>query len=146
MVDQYLLNGGEGQGWAGCLGLWPCGSGGGAAGVGDGAEQVVAGALDGLSGVKVGGGGRALAEGFEGDAGPEEVFGAGKGLEPFVGRGDIFLAVAPPDLAVGAGVLGGEEAGPVEVEEGAELVAEEAVDPGDEGVGDVDVAEPLSDV
>ena len=37
-------------------------------------EEGIAG-LDGLGGVEVGGGGSALVEGFEGDFGPEEVFG-----------------------------------------------------------------------
>ena len=86
-----------------------------------------------------------LVEGFEGDAGPEEAFRAGHGSEPLVGCGDIVLAVGLPDAAAGAGDLGGEEAGPVEVEEGAEAVAEEVVDLGDEIVGDVDVAEPRAD-
>lgn len=48
----------------------------------------------------------------------------------------------PPGAAVGAGDLGGEEAGPVEVEEGTEGVVEEGVDLGDEGVGDVNMSEP----
>ena len=52
------------------------------------------------------------------------------------------LAVA---ASVGAGDFCGKEAGPVEVEEGAEMVVEEGVDLGAEGVGDEDVAEPLAD-
>ena len=58
---------------------------------------------------------------------------------------DVFLPVAAFDVAGGAGDLGGEEAGPVEVEVGAEVVVEEGVDLGDEGVADVDVAEPFAD-
>ena len=54
------------------------GSYGGVPGLADGAEESVAGTLDGLS-------------------------------------SDILLPVAPPDAAVGAGGLGGEEAGPVEL-------------------------------
>ena len=121
------------------------GSRGGVAGLADGAEEFVAGAADGLGGVEVGGCGGELVEGAEGDAGPEEGFGAGQGLEALVGRGHVLLPVAPPDSSGGADDFGGEEAGPVEVEERAEVVVEEGVDPGDEGVGDVDVAEPLAD-
>ena len=95
----------------------------------DGAQELVAGALDGLGGVEVGGCGGELVESAEGDAGPEEGFGVGQGLEALVGCGDILLPVAPSDAAGGAGDLGGEEAGPVEVEEGAEVVVEEGVDP-----------------
>ena len=51
-------------------------------------------ALDGLGGIEVGGCGGQLAERAEGDAGPEEVFGAGHGFESLVvGCGDIFLPV-----------------------------------------------------
>ena len=120
------------------------GSCGGVPGLADGTEEFVAGSLNGLGGVEVGGCGGEAVEGFEGDAGPEEVFGAGHCPEALVGGGDILLPVAPLDAAVGAGDLGGEEAGPVEVEEGAEAALEEVVDLGDEGVGDVDVAEPLA--
>ncbi|WP_420635202.1 hypothetical protein [Candidatus Palauibacter sp.] len=49
------------------------------------------------------------------------------------------------DAAAGALDLGGEEAGPVEVEEGAEVVAEEAVDGGGALGGDVGASEPPSD-
>ena len=116
------------------------GSCGGVPGLADGAEEFVAGALDGLGGIEVGGGGGEAVEGSEGDAGPEEIFGSGQGLEPLVGCGDILLPVGLPDATAGAGYLGGKEAGPVEIEEGAEAVAEEVVDLGDEIVGDVDVA------
>ena len=75
----------------------------------DGAEESVAGVLNGPGGVEVGGGGGEPVEGFEGDAGPEEAFGAGHRLEAFVGRGDILLPVAPPNAAVGARDLGGEK-------------------------------------
>ena len=114
---------------------------GGVSGLADRTEEGIAGALHAVGGVEVGGGGRELVEGFEGDAGPEEAFGAGEGSEVLVGGGDIVLPVGLPDAAAGAGDLGGEEAGPVEVEEGAEAVAEEGVELGDEIVGDVDVAE-----
>ena len=117
----------------------------GVAGLADGAEEFVAGASGGLGGVEVGGCGGALVEGVESDAGAEEGFGAGQGFEALVGCGDILLPVAASDAAGGADDLGGEEAGPVEVEEGAEVVVEEGVDAGDEGVGDVDVAEPFPD-
>ena len=113
------------------------GSRGGVGSFADGAVELGAGALDGLGGVEIGGCGGEPVEGIEGDAGPEEGFGAGQRLEALVGRGDILLAVAPPDSAGGPGGPGGEEAGPVEVEEGTENVFEESVDPGDEGVGDV---------
>jgi len=66
--------------------------------------------------------------------------GAGHCPEALLGCGDIFLAVAPFDATVGADDLGGEEAGPVEVEERTEVIVEEGVD-----LGDVDVAEPLAD-
>ena len=108
-------------------------------------KEFVAGAADGLGDVEVGGCGGELVEGAEGDAGPEEGFGAGQGLEALVGCGGVLLPVAPLDSVGGAGDFGGEEAGPVEVEEGAEVVVEEGVDPGDEGVGDVDAAEPFAD-
>ena len=111
---------------------------GGVSGLADRTEEGIAGALHGLGGVEVGGGGRELVEGFEGDAGPEEPFGAGEGSEVLVGGGDIVLPVGLADTAAGAGDLGGEETGPVEVEEGAEAVAEEGVELGDEIVGDVD--------
>ena len=62
-----------------------------------------------------------------------------------VGGGDIVLPVGLCDAAAVARHLGGEEAGPVEVEEGAEAVAEEGVEAGDELVGDMDVAEPPTD-
>ena len=117
------------------------GSCGGVSGLADRTEEGIAGALHGLGGVEVGGGGRELVEGFEGDAGPEEAFRAGEGSEVLVGGGDIVLSVGLPDAAAGAGDVGGEETGPVEVEEGAEAVAEEGVELGDEIVGDVDVAE-----
>ena len=155
-VDHYLLEQGRGAtgqlGDARVAGGSPAslrstrgGSCGGVPGLADGAEERVAGALDGLGGIEVGGSGSEAVEGFEGDAGPEEVFGAGQGLEPLVGCGDILLPVGLPDAAAGAGDLGGEEAGPVEVEEGAEAALEKDVDPGDEGVGDMDVAEPPAD-
>ena len=121
------------------------GSCGGVSGLADGTEEFVAGMLDGLGGIEVGGCDGQLVERVEGDARPEEVFGAGHGFETLVGCGDVFLPVASLHAAVGAGDLGGEEAGPVEVEEGAEVVVEEGVDLGDEGVGDVDVAEPPAD-
>ena len=82
---------------------------------------MVAGALDGLGGVEVSGCGGELVEGIEGDAGAKEGFGAGQGLEALVGGGDILLPVALLDAASGAGDVGGEEAGPVEVEEGVDL-------------------------
>ena len=106
-------------------------------GLADGAVEGVAGALDGLGGVEVGHCGGALVEGIQGDVGPEEAFGAGERPEVLVGGGDVRLAVGLRDATAGAGDLGGEEAGPVEVEEGTEVVAEEAVDLGDERVGDV---------
>ena len=121
------------------------GSRGGVGGLADGAEERVAGALNGLGGVEVGSGRGELIEGLEGDAGPQQVLGAGDLAEVLVGGGDVLLAVAALDAAVGAGDHGGEEAGAVEVEEGAEVVAEEVVDRGDEGVGDVDVTEPFAD-
>ena len=111
------------------------GSCGGVPGLADGTEEFVAGSLNGLGGVEVGGWGGEPVERFEGDSGPEEAFGAGHCPEALVGGGDILLPVAPLDAAVGAGDLGGEEAGPVEVEEGAEAALEEVVDLGDEGVG-----------
>ncbi len=46
----------------------------------DGAEEGIAGTLDGLGGVEVGGGGSASVEGFESDAGPEEVLRRGAGI------------------------------------------------------------------
>ena len=79
---------------------------GGVSGLADGAEEFVAGALNGLGGVEVSGRGGELAEGFEGDAGPEEAFRAGHGSEPLVGCGDIVLPVGLPDAAAGAGDLG----------------------------------------
>lgn len=101
-------------------------------GLADGAEEFVAGTLDGLGGFEVGGCGGQLVERVEGDGRPEEVFGAGHGFEPLVGCGDVFLPVASLHAAVGDGDLGGEEAGPVEIEEGAEVIAEEGVDLRDE--------------
>ena len=141
-MDHYLIEQGRGAtgelGDARVAGGSPAslrsargGSCGGVSGLADGTEEFVAGMLDGLGGIE--------------DARPEEVFGAGHGFETLVGCGDVFLPVASLHAAVGAGDLGGEEAGPVEVEEGAEVVVEEGVDLGDEGVGDVDVAEPPAD-
>ena len=114
---------------------WRSWSRGGVSGLADGAEQFVAGALNGLGGVEVGGCRGKPVERFEGDAGPEEALGAGERLEALVWGGDVLLGVSLPDLAVGAGDRGGEEAGPVEVEEGGEGVAEEVVGLGDEIVG-----------
>ena len=94
-------------------------------GAADGAEELVAGSLDGLGGVEGGGGGGELVERLEGDVGLEEPLGVGSRAEAFVGRGDVPLAVASPDAPVGAEDLGGEEAGAVEVEEGAEGAVEE---------------------
>ncbi len=88
--------------------------------------------LRGNSSIEVGGCGGQLVERVEGDGRPEEVFGAGHGFEPLVGCGDVFLPVASLHAAVGDGDLGGEEAGPVEIEEGAEVIAEEGVDLRDE--------------
>ena len=51
------------------------------AGFPDGSEEFVAGAADGLGGGEVGGCGGELVEGAEGDAGPEEGFGASEGPE-----------------------------------------------------------------
>ena len=155
-MDHYLIEQGRGAtgelGDARVAGGSPAslrsargGSCGGVSGLADGTEEFVAGMLDGLGGIEVGGCGGQLVERVEGDARPEEVFGAGHGFETLVGCGDVFLPVASLHAAVGAGDLGGEEAGPVEVEEGAEVVVEEGVDLGDEGVGDVDVAEPPAD-
>ena len=48
------------------------------------------------------------------------------------------------DTSGGACDVDGEQAGPVEVEEGGEGVTQEGVDTGDEGPRDVDVAEPLA--
>ena len=59
--------------------------------------------------------------------------------------GNLVLGVALADAAVGPGDLGGEEAGPVEVEEGGERVAQEGVEERSEVAGDVGVAEPLAD-
>ena len=61
---------------------------GGVSGLADGAEEGIAGALNGLGGVEVGGRGGELVEGFEGDAGPEEGFRARERSEPLVGCGD----------------------------------------------------------
>ena len=55
------------------------GSCGGVPGLADRTEEVITGALHGLCGVEVGGGGSELVEDFEGDAGPEGAFGAGEG-------------------------------------------------------------------
>ena len=115
----------------------------GVAGLADGAEEFIAGALDGLGGGEVGGCGGTLVEGVESYAGAEKGFGIGQGLEPLVGRGDVLLPVAAFDAAVGPGDLGGEEAGVVEVEEGTEVIAKEGVDLGDEEVGDVDVGRAI---
>ena len=104
------------------------GSCGGAPGLADGAEEFAAGALEGLGGIEVVGCGGALIEGVEGDTGAKEGFGTGQGLESLVGCGDVFLPVAPFDAAVGADDLGGQEAGPVEVEDGTKVIVEEGVD------------------
>ena len=103
---------------------------GGVSGLADRAKEGVAGALDGLGGVEAGCGGSDAVEGSEGDAGPEESLGAGQRSEVLVGGGDVVLPVGLRDAAAVARHLGGEEAGPVEVEEGAEAVAEEGVEAG----------------
>ena len=106
------------------------GSRGGVPGLADGAEELVAGLLNGLGGVEVSGGGGEAAELFEGDAGLEEALGAGERPEVLVGGGDIVLGVGLLDPAAGADDVGGKEAGPVEVEEGGEGVTKEVVDLG----------------
>lgn len=68
---------------------------------------------------------------WKGDTGPEERFGAGQGLEPLVGRGDIFLPVEPLDAAGGASDLGGKRQGRWKLRNGQEVVVEEDVDLGD---------------
>ena len=77
--------------------------------------------MHGLGCVEVSHSGVALVEGVAGDLGPEGAFGEGKRQGVVVGGADIVVAVGPLDSAAGRDRLGGEEAGPVEVEERAEL-------------------------
>ena len=101
--------------------------------------------MEGVGGVQAGSGEGEAVEILEGDAGLEEGGGVGQRPEAVMGCGDLVLGVALADAAVGPRDLGGEEAGPVEVEEGGERVAQEGVDEGSEVAGDVGVAEPLAD-
>ena len=124
---------------------WPArgGSCGGVLGMSDGAEERVAGALDGL------GRGGVLVERFDGEAASEEGFGTRQGSEPLVRRGDIFLPVACFDTTGGVGDQGGEEAGPVDVEDGTEGVVEEVVavvGPGPGEGADVELVEQAGDL
>ena len=94
----------------------------------NGTEERVTGALDSLSGINVGVGGK-FVESLKGNAGSQNVFRAGHGPKPFVRRGDIFLPVAFFGAAVGAGDLDGEEAGPGAGERARVQLVEEFGDP-----------------
>ena len=63
----------------------------------------------------------------EGDPGPEEALGVGEAAEAVVGGGDHGLGIALFTRPGLGGLLDGEEAGPVEVEQGGELLAQEGV-------------------
>ena len=71
--------------------------------------------------------------------------GLGERLELLIGRHDVGVAVALAAAALGVDGLGGEEAGPVEVEIGREDVLGEVVDALGVAAGDVAVAEVLAD-
>ena len=131
--------GGRGRGAAssGC-------AGGGHAGA-DAQEQLAALGLDAAGGLEVG-----LRVGRSGEQGKaearlEEPLGAGDRAEPGVGRHEVAGEVLAPDPAVAVAVLGGEQAGPVEVEERGQRALGEAVDLGREALRDVVVAEPFAD-
>ena len=69
--------------------------------------------------------------------------GLGERLELLIGRHDVGVAVALAAAALGVDGLGGEEAGPVDVEIGREDVLGEVVDALGVAAGDVAVAEVL---
>ena len=81
------------------------------------------------------------------EGGPRGEVGGGLGerLELLIGRHDVGVAVALAAAALGVDGLGGEEAGPVEVEIGREDVLGEVVDALGVAAGDVAVAEVLAD-
>ena len=120
-------------------------SGGGFVRVVNGPEQSVELAAELLGCVEPRCGQRLAVEDFEGEPGSEEGLRVGEPLEALVGGGHVLLPVASADTAAPAHPLGREEAGPVVVEEGREVVLQEGADPGREVFGHVPVAEPLSD-
>ena len=120
-------------------------SGGRIQGVGDEAEQGLAGALHAFGGIEAGHSVRQAVEFLEGNAGFEEVLGMGQRPELVVGGGDLVLGVFPASAPVGSRDLDGEEAGAMMVEEGGERVAKEGVDPRGEVFGDVGASEPPAD-
>ena len=66
---------------------------------------------------------------LEGDAGFEVARGLGQGFQFFVRGLHVFLAVALAEFAFGIGIVGGEVAGPMEVEVGAQNPAGEGAHP-----------------
>ena len=83
-------------------------------------------------------------EGFEGDAGLEEVVECGQRAELFIGRheGGIGVALTLPAFVIDEDLW--EEAGPVEVEVGREDVEGKVVDGESEAAWDVSVTEMLA--
>lgn len=61
------------------------------------------------------------------------------------GRHDLRLGVALADSPVGVGVIFSEEAGPVEIQIGVEELGAESIHLGCGGLGDVGIAQMLSD-
>ena len=110
----------------------------------DAQEQLATHGLDPARGLQVGlGGGRGV-EQVEAEAGLEVPLGAGHRSQPDVGRHDVAGQILGPDSAVAVAVLGGEQAGPVEVEERRQGGVGEAIDVVGEAPRDMVVAEPLA--
>ena len=133
-----------------------CGAGGSSGGAGgdhavaDAQEQLAAFGLDTPGGLEVRLRGGDRVEQREVDPGLEEPVGAGERAEPGVGRHDVCGEMLAPDLAVGIAVLGGEQAGAVEIEERRQGGLGEGrpdgrADLGREALRDVVVAEPAAD-
>ena len=111
----------------------------------EGAQERPAGAPDALGRPETSGPHGDAVELLEGDSGPEEALGVGESAEAVVGSGDLGLGVALFHASGLGDLLDGEQAGPVEVEQGGEFLAQEGVDEVREGVGHEDVAEPPAD-
>ena len=95
--------------------------------LGDEPKERLAGPLDFLGGLQVGGGMCYGVELLEGDARLQEAIGSGQRSELLVRGHDQFLGVLPAAAPALRLDLDGEQAGPVMVEEGGEEVAQEGV-------------------
>ena len=113
--------------------------------LGDEPKERLAGPLDFLGGLQVGGGLCYGVELLEGDARLQEAIGSGQRSELLVRGHDQLLGVLPAAAPVGLLDLDGEEAGPVMVEEGGEEVAQEGVGRWGQMLRDVAVPQPPAD-